>query len=72
MLVVVAFTFIIKLRYYYYYFGFVKTWYHYVVKANLHLMILLLHPSECWDYRCGPPHQAQNQILLLLFECFPM
>jgi hypothetical protein len=27
-------------------------------QAGLELMILLLLPSECWNYRCVPPHLA--------------
>jgi hypothetical protein len=28
----------------------------YVAQAGLELMILLPQPSECWDYRHGPPY----------------
>jgi hypothetical protein len=29
-----------------------------VDQAGLEVLILLPQPSECWDYRCTPPHLA--------------
>jgi hypothetical protein len=37
-----------------------KTGSHYVAQADLELMILLLQPSECWDYRCEPPYTDRD------------
>jgi hypothetical protein len=34
------------------------TWTHHVAQASLKLTILLLPPTECWDYRYSPPCPA--------------
>jgi hypothetical protein len=36
---------------------------HYVVQADLELMILLPQPPKCWDYSCVPQH------ILAIFKC---
>jgi hypothetical protein len=31
---------------------------HYVIEHDHKLLILLPPSSECWDYRCAPPHMV--------------
>jgi hypothetical protein len=39
---------------------FLETRSHYMVQVALELEIFLPQPPECWDYRCAPPHTAEN------------
>jgi hypothetical protein len=50
--------FLKTLRAYFFVVLFFQTGSFYVAKAGLELTILLPQISECWDYRCAPPHLA--------------
>ena len=34
----------------------------YIVQVGLKSVTLLPQPLECWDYRCEPPHLANNHL----------
>ena len=40
---------------------------HYVTMDDLKLLILLLPPSTCWDYRCVSPHPPDHVVLSMDF-----
>jgi hypothetical protein len=40
--------------FYAYFYEFLEAESHYVEKAGMGLVILLLQPHKCWHYRCGP------------------